>query len=141
MACCFVSILVSTPNIESCHCYLRSLSLYPCVVRQAIEAGLIYRVDSTGSKSAGAGAVAVLFIYIGLFTTGFQAVTWVYPSEILPLMMRQKGSAVSTAANWLVNFVVVEITPIAIQNIKWKYYIVSLFLGCGVIGNGPSWYC
>lgn len=67
----------------------------------AIETGLIYKVQAAGSSSAGAGAVAVLFVYLGLFTIGFQAVVWVYPSEILPLRLRAKGSAVSTATNWI----------------------------------------
>lgn len=63
----------------------------------AAQAGLIHSVQTTASKSAGAGAVAVLFLYMGLFTTGFQAVVWVYPSEILPLAMRAKGSAISVS--------------------------------------------
>lgn len=63
----------------------------------AAEAGLIHDVQMNGSKGAGAAATAVLFLYMGLFTTGFQAVVWVYPSEILSLRLRQKGSAISTA--------------------------------------------
>jgi hypothetical protein len=38
--------------------------------------------------------------------TGFQGVVWVYPSEILPLRLRQKGSALSTAVNWLTNYAI-----------------------------------
>jgi hypothetical protein len=41
----------------------------------------------------------MLFIFQGAFTIGFQATVWVYPSEILPLKARQKGSSISTAAN------------------------------------------
>lgn len=89
----------------------------------AAEAGLISEVQRNGSKGAGAAATAVLFIYMGLFTTGFQAVVWVYPSEILSLRLRQKGSAISTASNWICNFLIVEVTPLAITNIGYKYYI------------------
>lgn len=39
---------------------------------------------------AGIGAAAMLFIFQGAFTIGFQATVWVYPSEILPLKARQK---------------------------------------------------
>ncbi|ELU38532.1 sugar (and other) transporter domain-containing protein [Rhizoctonia solani AG-1 IA] len=45
--------------------------------------------------------------FMGLFTIGFQAVVWVYPSEILPLRFRAKGSALSTArlcSNRLLHF-------------------------------------
>ncbi|KAE8422887.1 hypothetical protein BDV36DRAFT_279697 [Aspergillus pseudocaelatus] len=37
---------------------------------------------------------------------------------------RNKGAAVATATNWITNFVIVEITPIRIQNIGWKFWIV-----------------
>ncbi|KAK4687552.1 hypothetical protein P7C73_g2562, partial [Tremellales sp. Uapishka_1] len=90
----------------------------------AVEAGVIHQVQAVGSKAAGGAAVAFLFLYLGCFTTGFQAVVWVYPSEILPLRLRQKGSSLSTACNWIINYAVVQITPIAVKNIGYKYYIV-----------------
>jgi hypothetical protein len=66
----------------------------------------------------------MLFIFQGAFTIGFQATVWVYPSEILPLKARQKGSSISTAANWICNFIIVYITPPAIKNIGWRTYII-----------------
>ncbi|THX23280.1 hypothetical protein D6D11_10555 [Aureobasidium pullulans] len=51
-------------------------------------------------------------------------VPWLYPTEINSLPMRTKGVAVSTATNWITNFVIVEITPIGIQNLGWKFWIV-----------------
>jgi hypothetical protein len=57
---------------------------------------------------------------MGLFTTGFQAVVWVYPSEILSLRLRQKGSSLSTSINWIANFAVVEMTPSALEAIGYK---------------------
>lgn len=38
--------------------------------------------------------------------------------------MRTKGAALATATNWLTNFVIVEITPIGIQNVGWRFYII-----------------
>jgi Sugar (and other) transporter len=38
--------------------------------------------------------------------------------------MRTKGAALGTATNWIFNFMVVEITPIGITNLKWKFYII-----------------
>lgn len=66
----------------------------------------------------------MLFLYEGAFTIGFQATVWVYPSEILPLSIRQRGSAISTACNWIVNFAVVRFTPPAIDQIGWRTYII-----------------
>lgn len=73
----------------------------------AVQAALIYQVqfDTSMAKSAGIAAAAMLFVFQGAFTIGFQATVWVYPSEILPLRLRQRGSAISTAANWICNYV------------------------------------
>ena len=51
-------------------------------------------------------------------------VPWLYPTEINSLSMRTKGAALGTATNWIVNFMVVEITPIGIQSIHWKFYVI-----------------
>ena len=70
----------------------------------------------------------MLFIFQGAFTIGFQATVWVYPSEILPLRLRQRGSSISTGTNWIMNFLIVYITPPAIRNIKWRTYIIFAVL-------------
>jgi hypothetical protein len=64
------------------------------------------------------------FLYMGSFTTGFQATVWVYPPEILPLHIRAKGTALATFCNWIINFAVVKIFPLAITNIGWRTYIL-----------------
>ncbi|CEL56650.1 Sugar transporter STL1 OS=Saccharomyces cerevisiae (strain ATCC 204508 / S288c) GN=STL1 PE=1 SV=2 [Rhizoctonia solani AG-1 IB] len=66
----------------------------------------------------------MVFMFMGLFTIGFQAVVWVYPSEILPLRLRAKGSALSTAANWICNYIVVQLTPVAISTIGFRTYVI-----------------
>ena len=35
--------------------------------------------------------------------------------------MRTKGAALATATDWITNFAIVEITPIGIQSIGWKF--------------------
>jgi MFS family permease len=64
-----------------------------------VQTGLIYNVQNKTSiaKGCGIGAAVMLFLFEGAFTIGFQATVWVYPSEILPLRLRQRGSGVSTA--------------------------------------------
>ena len=96
----------------------------------AIQASLIYQIQHTTSiaHSSGIAAAAMLFLYQGAFTIGFQATVWVYPSEILPLRLRQRGSSISTAANWIWSFLVVQITPPAIANIGWRTYIIFAVL-------------
>ncbi|EWY90303.1 hypothetical protein FOQG_08217 [Fusarium oxysporum f. sp. raphani 54005] len=96
----------------------------------AVQAGLIYQVENNTATAhaAGIAAAAMLFIFQGAFTIGFQATVWVYPSEILPLRLRQRGSSISTAANWIFNYMIVQITPISIDNIGWRTYIIFAVL-------------
>ncbi|KAI1308072.1 hexose carrier protein [Xylaria venustula] len=75
------------------------------------------------SQVAKASVVWFFVYYIG-FGLGMLGVPWLYPTEINSLPMRTKGAAVGTMTNWLTNFLVVEVTPIGIQNLGWKFYII-----------------
>ncbi|CAF9931836.1 MAG: hypothetical protein ALECFALPRED_005104 [Alectoria fallacina] len=77
-----------------------------------------------GSKQVASASVAFFFTYYICFGIGFQGVPWLYPTEINSLSMRTKGAALGTASNWAFNFMVVEITPIGIQSLHWKFYII-----------------
>ncbi|KAM0180583.1 hypothetical protein ACHAPF_002290 [Botrytis cinerea] len=103
---------------------LSMISLMSAVM--IVQTGLIYNVQNNTSiaKGCGIGAAVMLFIFEGAFTVGFQATVWVYPSEILPLRLRQRGSSVSTACNWIFNYMIVQVTPIALNNIGYKTYII-----------------
>ncbi|PHH92621.1 hypothetical protein CDD83_6548 [Cordyceps sp. RAO-2017] len=108
--------------------FLSMISLMAAVM--AVQASLIYQVQNKTAVAHGAGiaATVMLFVFQGAFTVGFQATVWVYPSEILPLRLRQRGSSLSTAANWIFNYMVVQITPIALNNIGWGTYIIFAVL-------------
>ena len=76
------------------------------------------------SKQVASASVAFFFLYYIFFGIGFQGVPWLYPTEVNSLSMRTKGAALGTATNWIVNFMVVEITPIGIQSLHWKFYVI-----------------
>jgi hypothetical protein len=98
----------------------------------AVQAGLVSVIDNQPgtvlARSAAIGATTMLFVFEGAFTIGFQATVWVYPSEILPLRLRQRGSAISTACNWILNYLVVQTTPIALDKIGYPTYIIFAVL-------------
>lgn len=96
----------------------------------AAQAALVYQVQfkTSAAYAAGIAGAVMLFLFEGAFTIGFQATVWVYPSEILPLRLRQKGSSISTAANWICNFLIVQITPPAIENVGWRTYVIFAVL-------------
>ncbi|KAL7660585.1 hypothetical protein ACMYSQ_000039 [Aspergillus niger] len=84
---------------------------------------ILLRFADIDSRYATA-SVAFFFLYYIAFGIGMLGVPWLYPTEINSLPMRTKGAAVSTATNWITNFAIVEITPIGIQQIGWRFWIV-----------------
>jgi hypothetical protein len=53
------------------------------------------------------------------------------PAEYAPLAIRTRAAALATASNWIFTFLVVEITPVSINNIQWRTYIYfSVFNFC-----------
>ncbi|KAK2026442.1 general substrate transporter [Colletotrichum zoysiae] len=82
--------------------------------------GLAPAIKSQWAKAS----IAFFFGFYGFFAAGWQGVPWLYPTEINSLSMRTKGAALGTAANWIFNFMVVEITPPGINALGWKFYII-----------------
>ncbi|KAL8688560.1 MAG: hypothetical protein Q9224_004851, partial [Gallowayella concinna] len=75
--------------------------------------------------------VLFVMIYNASFGASWGPIPWLYPPEILPLSIRAKGASLSTAANWLFNYIVGELTPILQEWIKWRLYLVHAFF-CAV---------
>lgn len=59
------------------------------------------------------------------FTLGILPVSWSYSAEIQPLNVRNKSMAVGVFSHWMSNFVVVMVTPIALNSIQGNYFWVS----------------
>ncbi|KAK4636107.1 MFS-type transporter oryC [Fulvia fulva] len=119
--------LIGIPNVErwgrrkmmmyaaagQCFCYL----LITILLRLSEKEGFSEQ-DKVASAS-----VAFFLCYV-FFGIGFQGVPWLFPAEINSFSMRSKGAALGTATNWISNFMVVEITPIGIRTLRWKFYII-----------------
>ncbi|KAL1894778.1 glucose transporter [Ceratocystis pirilliformis] len=63
-------------------------------------------------KSA-AQTILIVFcsLYIFFFAASWGPVTWVVTSEIYPLKVRAKAMSLSTASNWLLNFIIAYCIP------------------------------
>ncbi|QSZ36970.1 hypothetical protein DSL72_009062 [Monilinia vaccinii-corymbosi] len=83
---------------------------------------------SRNTPTASIIAVVFIFAFEALFTWGWMATVWVYPPEILPLKIRAKGASLAAAADFLGNFLVVEITPPALERIGYKTYVIFAVL-------------
>jgi sugar porter (SP) family MFS transporter len=94
---------------------------------QSISMMLIAILLRVGGKGPDTAAVIFIFVYIATYS-GFSWVStpWVYPVEINELRFRAKGAALATTANWIWNFTIVEVTPIGVQNLGWKFYLIFM---------------
>jgi len=89
-----------------------------------------------GSTSASTVLIVFVCVYIFFFATTWGPSAWVVIGEIFPLPIRAKGVALSTASNWLWNFVIGYITPYMVDkdygNLGAKVFFVwgALCFGC-----------
>lgn len=81
-----------------------------------------------GSNAAGYCLIVFTCFYIFFFASTWGPAAWVVIGEIFPLPIRAKGVALSTASNWLWNFVIGYITPYMVDedegNLKSKVFFV-----------------
>ena len=92
----------------------------------AIITGLLSQVvlDDPSTTKYGSASIAFFFLYYLFFGFGWQGIPWLYPTEVNSLGMRTRGAGLGTATNWIINFMVVEITPPGIGSLGWKFYII-----------------
>jgi len=69
-----------------------------------------------GSSTASTVLIVFVCIYIFGFATTWGPAAWVVIGEIFPLPIRAKGVALSTASNWLWNFVLAYVTPYMVDS-------------------------
>ncbi len=89
-------------------------------------AALLSRVGYDNGHACASAAVAFFFLYMLIFGMSVNCVPWVYVPEILPLKARTRGTAIGISSNWLWNFTVVMITPVIINRLQWKAYLIFM---------------
>ena len=80
--------------------------------------------SSIGNTQANIACCVFLFVFNTFFAIGWLGMTWLYPAEIVPLKIRAPANALATSSNWIFNFLVVMITPVAFNNIGYQTYII-----------------
>ncbi|UZJ51037.1 hypothetical protein CBS101457_000357 [Exobasidium rhododendri] len=101
------------------------MSLSMVVLAATTSPAALKPVDGVTTSHAPAYVAAVfLFVFNSFFAIGWLGMTWLYPAEITPLSIRAAANGVSTASNWIFNFMVVLITPIAFATIGYQTYII-----------------
>ncbi|KAK8237962.1 general substrate transporter [Phyllosticta capitalensis] len=100
-----------------------SFGLGICMMLVAVL--LSFRESSIGQPTSSA-SVAFFFLYMFIFGASVNCIPWVYVPEILPLRARARGTAIGISSNWLWNFVIVMITPVIINRLQWKAYLIFM---------------
>jgi MFS family permease len=92
----------------------------------AWQAGIASRFADPTYQNEGVGVAGLvsIFLFSGAFSASFGPVSWIYQSEIFPMNQRALGTAVSTAANWLNNVIIGQVTPYGFDKLGWKYFFV-----------------
>ncbi|EXF83405.1 hypothetical protein CFIO01_13262 [Colletotrichum fioriniae PJ7] len=89
-----------------------------------VAVGLRYGGPGSNNTSMSILAVAFIFMYYVFYGLSLLSIPYMYPAEINSQRMRNTGTSIATAVNWIFVYVVVVITPTAIDSIGWKYYLV-----------------
>ena len=86
------------------------------IVGLVLAAGPLLASPASGQISSASGWVAVagVLFFVMNFAYSSGPLAWVVISEVFPLGARGKGAGVATACNWLANYVVAMIYPIAV---------------------------
>jgi MFS family permease len=89
------------------------------------NAGLAGLQSHKDNATAAGCSLIFYFLALAAFPIGLFLIPFMYSAEIAPLRVRSQITAMSGGFNWLFNFLVAEVTPVAFDSIGWKYYLVS----------------
>ena len=102
--------------LGQCCCWL-AITLF---LDSASTAGLL----SLRQQQLGGAAVLFFFLFNFFFGASWQGVSWLYPTEINNTQNRIVGMSYGVAANWLINFGVVFVTPLGIARLGSQFYVI-----------------
>lgn len=100
---------------------------------QCMTMVLLAILGSIDNSAAQIISAVLLFVFNSFFAVGWLGMTWLYPAEIVGLRIRAPANALSTASNWIFNFVVVMVTGPSFEQISWGTYIVFGALNAFII--------
>ncbi|KAH8424026.1 uncharacterized protein LDX57_001781 [Aspergillus melleus] len=79
------------------------------------------------------GGVFFIFCITVIFSLSFGPCSWTYMAEVMPMQIRGKGNAFATGiGNWTVSTIWNQVSPIALEKIQWKFYLIFIIWNLGV---------
>ncbi|KAA8915760.1 hypothetical protein TRICI_002088 [Trichomonascus ciferrii] len=81
-----------------------------------------------GAGNNGGWPSYLMIALIYLFSVGYSAswgpVPWLYCAEICPTRIREYGVTLSSATQWLANFAVTRVIPLAVKHLGWRLFVL-----------------
>ncbi|CEP09395.1 hypothetical protein [Parasitella parasitica] len=107
-----------------------SMSIFLWAVGGVLATGTWY-TDNNGewlvdlaSKTKANGVVACVYLFVASFATTWGPLGWIYPAEIYPLRVRAMAISLSTASNWLFNWILNFVVPLMMQRLHYGLYLL-----------------
>ncbi|TEA18637.1 Lactose permease [Colletotrichum sidae] len=93
-----------------------------------VVTGLSARFAQTASSSVGFAVIPFLFIFFAGYDIAMTPFLTAYPCEIWQFSLRSRGLTVTWCSTVIAIFINTFVSPIALDAIHWKYYIVFIVM-------------
>ncbi|UZP40786.1 hypothetical protein NXS19_008602 [Fusarium pseudograminearum] len=104
----------------------------------AVFAAIGTAMNPSESKAVGIVLIVCACMFIASFASTWGPMAWVVIGESFPLRTRAKQASIATAGNWLGNFMIAFLTPIATAGIGYGYGFV--FVGTNLAAAALVWF-
>ncbi|KAJ8099018.1 general substrate transporter [Lipomyces tetrasporus] len=68
--------------------------------------------------------LACSYLVVGTFAVTWAPVSWIYQAEVVPLRIRVRSVSLSTASNWVFNFMLALGVPPLLRSISWRMFFI-----------------
>ncbi|CAG8947111.1 unnamed protein product [Penicillium salamii] len=83
-------------------------------------------IDNIGIQLRAKGIFAFVVLYNAFYGATWGPMPWLLPAEVFPMRARSTGAALSTASNWVFNFIIGMSSPDAFSGIGGYYYLIIM---------------
>lgn len=94
------------------------------IFEAAMQAQYLGGTNAAGQRAA----VFFIFLFIFFWSSFMDASQYLYLSEIFPTHIRSQGMAVGMVGLYLTSIIVLVAGPIALEVIKWKFFLVLIII-------------
>ncbi|KAK9322266.1 general substrate transporter [Lipomyces orientalis] len=74
--------------------------------------------------SASRTILACSYLTVGSFALTWAPVSWIYQAEVVPLRIRVRSVSLSTASNWIFNYMLALGVPPLLRSISWRMFFI-----------------